>query len=230
MVCVRYSIIKNVNCVQIKIGEALPWTSSGSDDREFYEWQNEGGFSLGGHVLVIRSKTVPTHPSIARMVASVDLHEFAGEGEFHISNDHISAYPTWDYRGTKSYRPSNAGCLMRNMTSPRFCPVCQEGIWTQFLQRINLIDDVEVSASAPHTVTVKTLQLGQLRAPGNEVPGERLEVRWTKDGVGQPSLNNMFEVEAEAGTWTVTVTLITPEVRSDPNNLLTETQAVTVPA
>jgi len=100
----------------------------------------------------------------------------------------------------------------------------------QFMTRINLIDDVEVSASAPHTVTVKTLQLGQLRAPGNEVPGERLEVRWTKDGTPQPNLNDMFEIQAEAGAWTVTVTLITPEVRSDPNNLLTETEAVTVPA
>lgn len=50
------------------------------------------------------------------MVASVDLHEFGNEEEFHYDNDYVSAYPTWDYRGGKTFRPTNAGCLMRNMT------------------------------------------------------------------------------------------------------------------
>lgn len=73
------------------------------------------------------------------MLCSVQLHEFGNENEFHIDNDHISAYPIWDDIRRVTYRPTNAGCLMRNMTSNQFCSVCKEGMWHQFLRRISLI-------------------------------------------------------------------------------------------
>lgn len=57
-----------------------------------------------------------------------------------------------------TYRPDNELCLMRNMTSPVFCPICQESIyvfiflskffllplaiWIQFFKRISLIDNL----------------------------------------------------------------------------------------
>jgi len=43
-------------------------------------------------------------------------------------------------------------------------------------------------------------------------------------------LDDLFDIEAEEGSWTVTVKLISPEVRSDPQDLLTETESFTVPA
>lgn len=76
---------------------------------------------------VVRAKTASTHPDIPRMICSISLHEYGTEEEFVMSPNHVSAYPTWDAWRVKRYRPTNEGCLMRNMTHDRFCPVCQEG-------------------------------------------------------------------------------------------------------
>lgn len=89
--------------------------------------------------MVVRSKTPSNNPNIPRMICHVRLHEFGNEDEFRISNDVISAYQTWDVQRRVTYRPTNAGCLMRNMTHTEFCPVCREGMWYQILQRISLI-------------------------------------------------------------------------------------------
>lgn len=94
---------------------------------------------IGEHTFSVRSKTASTNADIPRMICSVQLHEFGNEDEFNMENDHISAYPVWDDRLRVTYRPTNAGCLMRNMTHSQFCSVCQEGMWHQFLQRISLI-------------------------------------------------------------------------------------------
>jgi len=162
------------------------------------------------------------------MICSVNLHEFGSEEGFHIDNNYVSAYPTFDVSRRKTFRPTNAGCLMRNMTHTEFCPVCREGMWYQFLQRVSLIDSVDVAATSnpddTKTITLNTLKLGQLRASGNEVVGETLGVTWTKDGVEQEALKDKFVVDASKGSWKVQVNLVTPEVRSDPSGLLTEAE------
>lgn len=93
----------------------------------------------GEHTFTVRSKTPSTNPDIPRMICSVRLYEFGNEEEFHIDNSVVSAYPTFDVSRRVTYRPTNAGCLMRNMTHNEFCSVCKEGMWYQFLQRISLI-------------------------------------------------------------------------------------------
>ncbi|KAG4078335.1 hypothetical protein HA402_013045 [Bradysia odoriphaga] len=144
-------------------GEILPWQTRGYEDREFYDWFGDVGLSEGEHTFTVRSKTSYTHPTIPRMLCSVNLHEFGNEDEFHIDNSVISAYPTWDVRRRVTYRPTNAGCLMRNMTHQELCSVCKEGMWYQFLQRISLIDDVSVSQTVnsdrTKRVEVNTLKL-----------------------------------------------------------------------
>jgi hypothetical protein len=166
------------------------------------------------------------------MICSIRLHEFGNEDEFHADNDVISVYPTWDNGFRVTFRPTNNGCLMRNMTFPKLCPVCKEGMWYQFLTRIQIIDGLEFAPpshpDAPRRVTLHTLKLGQLRDPGNEVEGETLQVRWFRQGVEQEGLRNLFEIDAVAGAWSVEVRLITPEVRNDPSNLLIETENFTV--
>lgn len=77
-------------------------------------------------------------------------------------------------------------------------------------------------------MTLNTLKLGQLRSPGNEVSGERLEIRWFYRGIEQPQFYNQFEINARVGAWSVSVQFITPEVRYDPNLLLHETENFTV--
>ncbi|CAG7827968.1 unnamed protein product, partial [Allacma fusca] len=194
--------------------QVLPWTTHGFDDREFYDWYGNEGFIKGPHTFSVRSKTNSTNPNIPRMICNVQLHEFGSETDFHMSNDYISAYPTFDRYGDKTFRPTNAGCLMKNMTHDSFCPVCREGIWYQFLERISLIDSVVISpGSAPRNVTLNTLKLGALRASGNEVEGERLKVRWSRDGQDQIKLRNKFSIQADSGSWNISVELVTPEIR-----------------
>jgi len=162
------------------------------------------------------------------MICSITLHEYGSPEEYNTENDYYSAYPTWDDSGSrvKTFRPTNAGCLMRNMSHPEFCSVCKESMWIQFLNRVSLIDSLNVTETpnpdGTRNVTLSTLQLGQLRQPGNEVVGERLEVRWMQEGVEEVVLRDRFQVQAMAGSWVVHVELLSPEVHSDPQGLLKE--------
>ncbi|OXA56829.1 uncharacterized protein LOC110848011 [Folsomia candida] len=213
-------------------GEVLPWATRGFDDREFYDWRGTNGFTPGQHTFSVRSKTASTNPDIPRMICSITLHEFGSEAQFHLDNNWVSAYPTWDVSRQKTFRPTNAGCLMRNMTSNSFCPICKEGMWYQFLTRISIIDSVAVGVvpnpDGSRPVILNTLKLGQLREPGNEVEDERLEVRWFRAGVEQTDLRDLFEVDAQAGSWTVQVDFKTPDIRNDPQGLTSETEAFNV--
>lgn len=73
-----------------------------------------------------------------------------------------------------------------------------------------------------------TLKLGQLRDSGSAIPGEKLEIRWYHSGQLQSGLNDRFDIYAQAGSWSVSVQFVTPEVRSDPTGLLLDTENFTV--
>ena len=55
-------------------------------------------------------------------------------------------------------------------------------------------------------------------------------MNWYLNGIEQESLRDQFEILAAkgSGSWTVKVTFVTREVRSDPTGLLTDPRAVTV--
>ena len=75
---------------------------------------------------------------------------------------------------------------------------------------------------------MNTLKLGQLRDAGTEIEGEKLEVRWFREGYEQPEFNDKFEIAASIGVWSVSVKFITPEVRHDPMELLYDSETFTV--
>lgn len=95
-----------------------------------------------------------------------------------------------------------------------------------------VIDDVTVSkdASPDRTkrVVLSTLKLGQLRDAENVVENEKLLIRWSHGGLDRPEFDDQFEIDAEGGAWTVSVQFFTPEVRSDPNGLLQDSEKFTV--
>lgn len=121
---------------------------------------------------------------------------------------------------------------MRNMSSTTFCSVCKESMWLQFLEKVSLVDSLVVdplpNPDGTKRVRLNTLKLGQLRAPGNEIDGEWLKTTWSRDGVEQVDMTDLFEVSAFPGLWTVRIELVTSEVHSDPQGLLVETQQFTV--
>ncbi|KAI9291203.1 hypothetical protein K502DRAFT_368636 [Neoconidiobolus thromboides FSU 785] len=205
------------DCLEFTLdGKVLPWKTRGSDDREFYEWKDNRGFSAGNHTITIRSKTNSTNKSIPRMIANIVLHEFGTEREFKVSNDNYSAYPTWDINRKKTYRPTNAKCLMRNMTSSSFCNVCKEGMWLQFLKRISLIDSLEYTNKR---IYLSTLKLGELRDYSSRIPGESLNISWYYNSKYQFLYHNQYTIpNPKKGNWTVKVEFKTKEIRKDPEN------------
>lgn len=209
-------------------GKDIGWTPylQGGLDRFFYPYIWESGFTAGKHSLVFTQLIKPATSSI-RQVCNINMHEYKAEPLFHFENSYIGAYPTWGPAGL-SYRPDNELCLMRNMTSQVFCPICQETIWLQFLTRISLIDNVTVTESSTSVyVSLTLLPVAQFRR--TPIAGESYVINWYKNDVQIPSLSNLISWSeskvSAAGEWTTVVQFITPEVRSDPENLLTATQS-----
>jgi hypothetical protein len=103
-------------------GRALDFKSQGTLDRTFYEWTGDTGLSRGNHELVFTSMLPPLPGKPIQQLANLDLEEYANEDLYHTENSYIGAYPTFNSGGRKTYRPTNEGCLMRNMGINSFCP------------------------------------------------------------------------------------------------------------
>jgi len=55
-------------------------------------------------------------------------------------NEAIGAFPVFGAHGElKGYRPTQEGCLMRDMRETCFCPVCLERLWRKVLPRTGLL-------------------------------------------------------------------------------------------
>ncbi|ETV79534.1 hypothetical protein H257_07518 [Aphanomyces astaci] len=210
-------------------GKPLEWTTRGTQDRSFSEYRStSGGFSPGDHVLEVTGYGSFVGP-IAKQLCSVEVYEYGNEDEFKMDDpEYIGAYPTWDGYNVKTIRPSNEKCLMRNMTSPQFCNVCQENMWQQFLSRVTFIDDIVINGK---DVSLKLIPLGQLRPV--VIPNERYSIQWFNNGQEVTTFEDKFTVDVStvAGAtkdWTVKATLFTPKVRKDSKNVMSVERNFTV--
>lgn len=207
-------------------GKTVQWETQGLLDRTFYTIYTPEGFSKGSHNLTFAQGFPPTHQWPHRQLCSVNLIEYKDEPEFHFDNSYVSAYPTFnDNNQAFAYRSQNERCLMRNMTSNEFCHADKENLWLQYLARVSLIDSLSYQCHADEVVvSLDVVPLGQFRSPP-ATDGEEFTCSWTKDGVSQPDLDNKFKFalpRGEAsGMYEVKVHFSTPEVRSDPQQLLT---------
>ncbi|KAI8615264.1 IgA peptidase M64-domain-containing protein [Chytriomyces sp. MP71] len=221
-------------------GKRMSWQSHGNLDRGFHDWtSHDVGFTNGTHKLEFRQGFPPTNTtSPIRQLCSVTVHEYAAEPEYHFDPDYVGAFPTYSLSGKKSYRPTHESCLMRNMTSPVFCPVCKEGLFLSLLDRISLIDSINTScepqsggdddsdewgAKSLHVARLNLLKLAHLREKGKRVPGEKYNIKWIRDGVAVNELDDKEEVRVKAkdavGDWSVSVRISTPLVRDDPDGM-----------
>ncbi|KAJ3002331.1 hypothetical protein HKX48_002376, partial [Thoreauomyces humboldtii] len=225
-------------------GKTLEWTTLGLLDRGFYEWSDlEHGFTAGHHTLEFSLGTPADRDAPIRQLCSVTMLEYGTDEDFHMDDAYISAYPTISLSGQKSYRPTNEGCLMRNMQQSTFCSVCNEGLWISLMSRLDLIESVEStcakSGSTPR-VTIVPLPLAQFRKPvdlGREV--EAFTVRWytlpqqsvqaapltvqTREAAPWTHvrrLDDQFVADVEPGPWKVEVSFLTEKVRNDEDGVL----------
>ncbi|KAG0316947.1 hypothetical protein BGZ99_006605 [Dissophora globulifera] len=220
-------------------GKRLSWTSPGGLDRDFSEWNGEKGFSAGHHELEFRQgakyDSKPDDGSRPiRQLCSVTLHEFMGEDQYRFDNSIISAYPTYDINGHKTWRSNHEFCLMRNMSSTQFCSICKEGLWHRLLSKATLLEEINVDCEqddlaqgdevSSFGVEAKVIPLGQFREDlSQRADGEEYTTRWFRNNVHQEEFDNQFKIQvpvADEGVWEFKTELKTPEVRKDPRGLL----------
>ncbi|WRT67637.1 uncharacterized protein IL334_004609 [Kwoniella shivajii] len=115
------------------------------------EWQNSldrrwldisllDGLELGENVIRV-SLTEEGRKEKAgqggKMITSLEVIEYGGQGRFNHTLGHIGAYRTFSMNGKVTLRPTNEECLMRNVTYPRFCPVCADALRHNLLKKIS---------------------------------------------------------------------------------------------
>ena len=113
---------------------------------------------------------------------------------------------------------------MRIVTTPDFCKVCLEGLWHHLLNRVDLIDDLDVGCDGQtRTVNLTLVPLAQYRTDAVESE-ESYAVTWYKDGrvLGLHANSTLLELDdfEALGHYTVDVQFTTEEVRLDTRGLL----------
>ena len=217
---------KNDSFLAFLDGDALAWTTSGDLDRHFSEWQGNSGLSKGMHELEFR-QGFPSTTGRARQLCSLDFHEYGNASVFSSENAIISAYPTFSLDGKKSFRPSNEGCLMRNMIRTTFCSVCMEGLWENLMTRMTLVDSIQQTCLEDGNIRIQLflLPLGQFRLPfASSDQDEMYIIRWFYNGKSIPRFKNKNSVDISSENinheWSVLVKFKTKYVRNDFNKVL----------
>lgn len=203
---IQYSAsgIETEDTMEIRLdGEVIAPFTPGHKDREFREIFRDHGFSAGSHEITFTERVSDGD----NWLSDLTIFEY-GEG-YHLDPEYVGAYPLYSgTNGLMGYRPTHETCLMRNMKSDVFCPVCQENNWVQFFGIIEPFDSVEVKVEG-------TVARVVARAPRLD----RLEVIWKRDGQEVSALAGKLEwelpLDQAKGRWEVTVRFVTPEVRKD---------------
>ena len=197
------------------------YTGVFTEDRSFFYLKEATSFEPGNHKLTVREKTKDGN----NVVAAIRINAYPADYDF--TPDKVGGYPSFNVHGDHvGYRPTHESCLMRNMRSTKFCSVDQENMWHQFLNRVDLIDAVEVKPSEDgqsQTVSVKTPNLDgldvhwfkkTLDANGVSKEAEVLGVRGQKSWEAKPG--------QDAGDYRVEVRFATDEVRKYSERFRTE--------
>ncbi|CAE6458710.1 unnamed protein product [Rhizoctonia solani] len=186
-------------------------------------------------------------------LCSVEVIEYGNSTEFNTTEGYIGAFPTYspleyedpgpdpdrpalhnDYAHnlkewtTTSYRPTNEGCLMRQVAQPDFCAVCTEGLWLRLLSRVSLIDQVsfyDFTAKGIDTgIELSLVALAQFRSPegaeylARKGSKEAYIIRWFSYGQELEQWQNSTRVAVECravGVIEVEVEFISSEIRKD---------------
>lgn len=205
--------------------EKLNWTSPKTLDRTFSTWDGTH-LRHGNHSLTFKAGPPASEPGAPiRQLCSVTMHEYAQEPDYHRDDtSFIGAFPVWNLgKKEKSYRPMDEFCLMRNMSSHSFCPVCLEGLWLSLLSRLTLIDSVNIDCKSTDAVLVslKLLPLAQFRTTGLVDEGSEVySIKWSRNGLHVKDLDEMTDTSLslppsadQIDKWQASVTFTTLKVR-----------------
>lgn len=185
-------------------GRKLEILGKGTADRSFFNTLRIQDLAPGKHQLEVRESN---HDG-DNILAFANLYAYEADYDF---TGGLGAFKTYDDFGGMTYRPTHQHCLMRDMLYQFFCSVDQENMWLQFLNRIRLIDSVQVNLDQ---VQVKTPKL------------EGLAISWFKKENNQevelPAFKNVSQVEKSqlsSGQYIVKVQFATTEIRKASDHL-----------
>jgi hypothetical protein len=122
-----------------------------------------------------------------------------------------------------TYRPTNEDCLMRLTASPHFCNACAEALWLTLLARVDLFEEPALDVRCSQSYTVIHASLIPF---GREHP---YWIQWMFDGNLMENYTNHTELVLSGdarGEVVVQISLNVPEVRADPEKLLTSVRRV----
>ena len=181
-------------------GEKVQLQGIFTEDRTFFDVVLNKTIKPGKHSLEIRENIHDGDNVLA--FAQISAHE----SKLDPQSKEIAAFSTFDdFGGKVGYRPTFFTCIMRNMRSVNFCPVDIENMWVRFLDRIDLIDTVDVKGNSKdgYVVELKATQLSGLSvrwfridSAGKEMEiGELAQKQNWAAPVGFPNGNYRVKVE-----------------------------------
>lgn len=182
-------------------GQQLELDGVYTEDRSFFNTKNVE-LGAGDHVIKVEDHSHDGDNVLAY------ANGYAFPNDYNFSPNIVGAFNVFDASGReRGFRPTHKQCLMWDMRSKVFCPVDQENIWLRFLNKVDVIDSVEVGEN----VTVTTAK----------VPN--ISYRWFKKGFwgnreeltahrGKSSLKTS---ELEPGRYEVEASFSTSEIRKE---------------
>lgn len=191
-----------------------------TNDRGFFAIASANDIAPGKHKLTV-SENIHDGDN---QLASIRVTQY--DAGYDFTPNKVGAFPSFnDWGSLAGYRPTHESCLMRDMRNTEFCAIDKENMWHEFLQRVSLIDGVDVTANPDTSRRVS------LRTPALE----GLDVKWARVGAdgketAVPELDGQREWTPAAddhGKYRAHVTFSTPEVRVY-NNRFTATRDVQV--
>ena len=182
-------------------GVATPFTGTYNYDRNFY--RVELPLAPSKHTLVFRERLHDGN----NVLSKVNVYGLPKDYPSDVTT--LGAFGTFNENGSQvGFRPTEADCLMRDMTLRHFCSACQENMWRNFLGEVSLIDSVGRDG-------------GEVRASVVPLGEDRLRVSWIDPaGHQRPELDGKLSwtpQSADAGNWKLRVAFVSDEVK-DPKH------------
>ena len=182
-------------------GNRVDYRGVFTKDRSFFSLNLNQTLAPGNHRLDFQENIPGDH-----VLAFAEL--FALAANYDPTPNHIDAYATFYDNGREAgYRPTHDSCLMRDMRSKEFCAIDKENMWSRFLNRISLIDQIAISPT-------KDVELKTPNLAGLETAWFRLNSNGSATEL--PELRNLHQwhaAQAPLGRYKVMVRFRTSEVR-----------------
>jgi hypothetical protein len=190
-------------------GASMAYDGVFHDDRSFFDI-DLGQRSSGEQLSLSIQERVDDRDNVLGFALA-----YAYPQDYDFTQDKVGAFSSFDNWGSKSYRPTHEGCLMRDMLKTHFCSVDQENMWLKFLARVELLDEVQtLRVGDQRMVLVKSLNLP-------------IELSWyRKVGSSWEEITNLrggdswTVPEAERGDFRVDGRFSHPEIRKESSRLV----------